>query len=324
MKALQISKYGVPEEVVELVDIPEPDAPKADELLVAVEYAPINNSELLKIKGRYPLLPASLPSGVGNEGVARILSVGRGVTGLKAGDRVLVPITHDAWRERILLPAADLFALPAGADPQQLSMLSINPPTAAMLLSDYVDLQPGDWVIQNAGNSGVGRSVIAIAKSRGLLTVSLVRRAELVDELIDKGSDVVLVDGPDIAARVAKATSNAKIRLAIDGVAGASTASLSGCLAPGGTVVLYSFTSGQPGVANGIDLIFRNTAIRGYWLSSPVSKGSPKIVEGIKLGARLVAEGKLSVPIAATYPLSSAAAALTHAQKGGKVLFKVS
>src|SRR5260370_34037856 len=126
------------------------------------------NSELLKIKGRYPLLPASLPSGVGNEGVARILSVGRGVTGLKAGDRVLVPITHDAWRERILLPATDLFALPAGADPQHLSMLSINPPTAAMLLSDYVDLKPGDWAIQNAGNSGVGRSVIAIAKSRGL------------------------------------------------------------------------------------------------------------------------------------------------------------
>src|SRR5713101_364448 len=141
MKALQISKYGVPEEVVELVDIPEPDAPKADELLVAVEYAPINNSELLKIKGRYPLLPATLPAVVGNEGVARILSVGRGVTGLKAGDRVLIPETHAAWRERIVLPAAGLFPLPAGADPRQLSMLSINPPTAAILLSDFVDLK---------------------------------------------------------------------------------------------------------------------------------------------------------------------------------------
>jgi NADPH:quinone reductase-like Zn-dependent oxidoreductase len=324
MKALQISKYGIPAEVVQLVETPEPDAPKADEVLVAVEYAPINQSELLKIMGRYPLLPASLPSGVGNEGVARILSVGRGVTVLKPGDCVLIPETHAAWRERIVLPAAGLFPLPASAEPRQLSMLSINPPTAAILLSDYVDLKPGDWLIQNAGNSGVGRSVIAIAKHRGLRTVSLVRRPELVQELLDQGADVVLVDGPDVAAKVAAATSNAKIRLAIDGVGGASTAALSGCLAPGGTVVLYSFKSGQPGAANGIDLIFRNTTIRGFWLYSPLYRRSPKLVEGIKLGAQLVADGKLSVPIAANYPLSSAATALGHALKGGKVLFKIS
>jgi len=324
MKALQISKYGVPAEVVELVDIAEPDTPKANQVLVAVEYAPINHSEELKIMGRYPLLPTSFPAGVGNEGVARILAVGPGVTGLKPGDRVMVPATHYAWRERILLSAAGLFALPAGADPQQLSMLSINPPTAAMLLSEYVNLKPGDWVIQNAGNSGVGRSVIAIAKHRGLSTVSLVRRPELVDELVDKGADVALMDGPNIAARVAQATSNTKIRLAIDGVGGESTASLSACLAPGGTVLLYSFTSGKPALANGVDLIFRDTTIRGFWLYSSLFMGSIAIVEGIKLGAQLVAEGKLSVPIAATYPLTAAAAALARAQKGGKVLFKVS
>ncbi|MCU1278269.1 MAG: Alcohol dehydrogenase GroES domain protein, partial [bacterium] len=197
MKALQMTKYGAPQEVVELVDLPEPEAPKADEVLAAVEYAPINHSEILKITKRYPLLPSSFPAGVGNEGVARILSVGRAVTGLKPGDRVIVPPTHSAWRERVVLPAAGLFALPGGADPRQLSMLSINPPTAALLLSEFVDLQPGEWVIQNAGNSGVGRSLIAVAKSRGLRTVSVVRRPELVDELREQGADVVLLEEPD-------------------------------------------------------------------------------------------------------------------------------
>jgi trans-2-enoyl-CoA reductase len=324
MKVLQMSKYGVPHEVVELVDLPEPEAPSADEVLAAVEYAPINHSELLKIMGRYPLLPTSLPAGVGNEGVARILAVGRAVTALKAGDRVIIPPTHSAWRERILLPAAGLFALPDGADPQQLSMLSINPPTAALLLSEYIDLKPGDWVIQNPGNSGVGRSVIAIAKSRGLHTVSLVRRPELIADLRDQGGDVVLLDGPDLAATVATATSSAKIRLAIDGIAGEATAALSGCLAPSGTVVLYSIISGKPGVASGTDLIFKDTAIRGFWLYSPQFRGSPKAVDAMKLGAQLVAEGKLHVPIAASYPLASAALALAQAQKGGKVLFAVS
>ncbi len=323
MKALQMTKYGVPQEVVELVELPEPDAPKADEVLAAVEYAPINHSEILKITKRYPLLPSSFPAGVGNEGVARILSVGGAVTNLKPGDRVIIPPTHSAWRERVVLPAAGLFALPRGADPRQLSMLSINPPTAALLLSEFVDLQPGEWLIQNAGNSGVGRSVIAIAKSRGLHTVSVVRRPELVDEVRGHGGVVVLLEGSDFAATVAKETANARIRLAIDGVAGESTAALTSCLAPGASVVLYSIISGKPGVANGIDLIFRNIVIRGFWIYSPQFRSSPKILEAMKLGARLVAEGKLHVPIAATYPLASVATALTHAQNGGKVLFEV-
>ena len=323
MKALQMTRYGVPQEVVELVQLPEPDAPKADEVLAAVEYAPINHSEILKITKRYPLLPSSFPAGVGNEGVARILSVGGAVTDLKPGDRVIIPPTQSAWRERIVLPAAGLFALPGAADPRQLSMLSINPPTAALLLSEFVDLQPGEWVIQNAGNSGVGRSVIAIAKSRGLHTVSVVRRPELVDELRGQGGDVVLLEGSDFAATVAKETANARIRLAIDGVAGESTAALTSCLAPGASVVLYSIISGKPGVANGIDLIFRNIVIRGFWIYSPQFRSSPKILEAMKLGAQLVAEDKLHVPIAATYPLASAATALAHAQEGGKVLFEV-
>ena len=324
MKALQISRFGAPEEVVELADVPEPARPAPGEVLVASEYAPINHSEILKIVGRYPLLPASFPAGVGNDGVARILSVGSGVQGLRPGDRVLVPAAYPAWRERLVLPAAGLFPLPVGADPRQLSMLSINPPTAALLLSEFVSLEPGDWVLQNAGNSGVGRSVIALARERGLRTVSLVRRTELVNELREEGADVVIVDGPDVRSRVAEATSAAPIRLAIDGVSGPSTAALSGCLAPGGAVVLYSLLSGQSGVADGIDLIFRDIAIRGFWLYSPQYRDSPKAVDAMKLGARLVAEGKLHFPIAAEYPLSAFSEALRHALKGGKVLFEIS
>jgi hypothetical protein len=186
MYALQISTFGEPSDVLELVKIPDPHDPLANEVLVAVEYAPISNSDLLTIRGQYPLLP-SLPSGIGHEGIGRILSVGKEVDHLKVGDRVLLPSSSTSWRERIVLPSTGLFPLPQGADPQQLSMLAINPPTGALLLSEYVKLSPGDWVIQNAGNSGVGRSVIAFAKDRGLRTVSLVRRPELIDELVAAG-----------------------------------------------------------------------------------------------------------------------------------------
>jgi NADPH:quinone reductase-like Zn-dependent oxidoreductase len=241
------------------------------------------------------------------------------VDDLKVGDRVPLPSPSPSWREKIILPSTGLFPLPQNADPQQLSMLSINPPTAALLLSEYVELKPGDWVIHNAG---VGRSVIAFAKDRGLRTVSLVRRQELIDELVAAGSDIVLVDGAEISARMAQATSNAKVALAIDGVGGEAMLSLSSCLSPGGTLVLYFSVGSKPGLASFVDLVFRNVTIRGFWLANPAFHASPKVMEAMKTGARLIADGKLHMPVAATYPLVAAKEAI--AQKGGKVLFKFS
>src|SRR5882724_11408421 len=191
MRALQIRSVGVPKEVLELVDLPEPPAPGSGQVLIGVEHAPINMNDLYLIEGAYPIRP-SLPSFVGNEGLGRVLAVGRGVDHLKVGDRVLVPLKVGSWRERLVAPAAGLFALPT-ADPQQLAMLGINPPTAALLLGES-DLRHGDWVVQNAANSGVGRSLIAIAKARGIRTINFVRRPELIPELEAIGGDLVAVD----------------------------------------------------------------------------------------------------------------------------------
>jgi NADPH:quinone reductase-like Zn-dependent oxidoreductase len=142
MRALQIRSLGAPQDVLELVDLREPPAPGSGEVLIAVEHAPINLNDLYLIQGTYPIRP-SLPSVVGNEGVGRVLALGRGVDHLKVGDRVLVPLKIGSWRERLVAPAAGLFALPA-ADPRQLAMLGINPPTAALLLKE-TDLRRGDW-----------------------------------------------------------------------------------------------------------------------------------------------------------------------------------
>src|SRR5262249_41902867 len=99
---------------------------------------------------------------------------------------------------------------------------------------------------------------------------------------------------------------------------------LSGALAPGGLIVIYSGASGKPGLVNPLHIIFRGVSIRGFWLASPEFRNSPKALEAMKTGARLIAEGKLHAPVAATYPLSAAREAFAHAQKGGKVLFSIS
>ena len=73
-----------------------------------------------------------------------------------------------------------------------------------------------------------------------------------------------------------------------------------------------------------MDLVFRIVTIRGFWLYSPEFRASPQVVEAITTGVRLIAEGKLYMPVAATYPLVAAKEAIAHAQRGGKVLFKLS
>src|SRR5207237_10302270 len=101
---------------------------------------------------------------------------------------------------------------PAEIEPEQASMLKSNPMTAWRLLHDYVDLARGDWLIQNAANSAVGRAVIQIAHELGFKTVNVVRRAELIDELRGEGGDVVLVDGEKLRDEVKDATGDESIR----------------------------------------------------------------------------------------------------------------
>src|SRR2546428_9109882 len=116
MRAVQIRTFGEPGIVLELADLPEPPAPTAGQVLIGVEHAPINMNDLYLIQGIYPVRP-SLPSVVGNEGVGRVLAIGRGVDHLNVGDRVLVPLYSFSWRERLVAPAAGLFALPEADAP---------------------------------------------------------------------------------------------------------------------------------------------------------------------------------------------------------------
>src|SRR6267142_3067795 len=80
------------------------------------------------------------------------------------------------------------------------------------------------WVVQNAANSGVGRSLIAIAKARGIKTINLVRRPELIPELQAIGGDLVVVDEDGALDNIRAAVGNRRVPLATDGVAGKSSA----------------------------------------------------------------------------------------------------
>src|SRR2546427_13165083 len=111
MRAALIKAFGEPTDVLELADIPEPSGPAAGEVLIGVEYAPINMNDLYVIQGVFPVRP-SLPSVVGNAGVGRVPAVGSGVTHLKVGDRALIPLSAFSWRARLVAAAARAWPRP--------------------------------------------------------------------------------------------------------------------------------------------------------------------------------------------------------------------
>jgi NADPH:quinone reductase-like Zn-dependent oxidoreductase len=321
MHAVQLPAFGDPTLVPSFADTPDPAAPGAGEVLVDVLYAPVNHNDLLVMGGRFPYRP-ELPAVLGNEGVGRITALGSGINHLKVGDLVLPPLYSGTWRERMVLAAADLFALPVQADIQQLAMIRINPVTAGLMLSEYVDLQPGDWIVQNAANSGVGRAVIALARARGLRTINLVRREELVPELRLAGGDIVLVDQAGAAAEAGAVVGTGKVRLALDGVAGGATARLVDFLSPGASIVAYADMGGDKTAPGDLrQLMFKSIGSHFFYQNRPQYRARiPALLREI---AGLVASGRLHVPVARTYRLPEFAEAIAHTLAGGKVLFDV-
>src|SRR5580700_12106262 len=114
MRAVQLTAYGDPLEGLKYLDIPTPDAPGPNQVLIGVEFSPLNQSDLLLARGIYGTRPV-LPTIIGNEGVGRVLAVGMGVENVKVGDRVLAPLSSFTWREQMVVPASGLFALPPDA-----------------------------------------------------------------------------------------------------------------------------------------------------------------------------------------------------------------
>jgi len=317
MKAIHLTAIGNPIENLKLVEIPKPTAPDSGEVIIKMEYSPVNFSDLMVAKGVYFVQP-ELPAVIGGEGVGVITEIGPDVDHLEVGDRVVLPFGTYAWAEFVKAPAGKLFALSPASDPKQAAMASINPPTAILLLDEYVNLEQGDWIVLNAGNSSLANVIFTLAKARGIKSVAIVRRPEAVEAARQAGADVVVVESKTVVQEVKVATDGANIKLGLDGVGGESSAILAQILGQGSHLVAYAVLSGQPLVVSQVDLIVKRLQVHGFWMY--LSEFLPKLNAAARETDSLMASGSINVPIAACYPLSALREAVEHSIRGEKVL----
>jgi trans-2-enoyl-CoA reductase len=324
LKAAIYETHGLPAEVLRIVEQPWPE-PAPDEVVVKMAAAPINPADLNAIEGKYPIRPA-LPATPGMEGAGTVVEVGSAVRDIQIGALVILPHSLGTWREACAVQAEKLVVVPDGIEPIQAAMLKVNPVTAWRMLHDFVSLRPGEWVVQNAANSGAGRAVIQIARELGYRTVNIVRREELVEELRGEGGDVVLVDGENLRDEMAAQTQRAPIRLALNAVGGESALRMAKTLASEATIVTYGAMSLQPMcIPNGM-LIFKNLHLTGFWVNKWYD-GATAQQRADTFGPlfEMAQRGLLRAKVEKTYPLVEGPAAIAHAsqsKRSGKIVFR--
>lgn len=316
MLQVHLTRPGPPSEAVELVEVNDSGPPPPGHIVVQVLAFPINPADLLTVSGNYPRTDSTNPV-IGSEAVGIVQQIAEDVTHIRVGDRAMI-LDRDNWSEQRTVPAERVIVLRADIDPIRLATLKVNPATAQMMLHRYTTLAAGDWIIQNAANSSVGRLVVQLAARQGIHTYNIVRSLDQRAGLETLGATIIATHNEPYPAHLPAP------HLGLDAVGGASTGNMTAALAPGSTVITYGALSGQPFTVDPTDLVFRDIRYRGFWLTrelaGPVTAQTRTMYQELE---DLINRGELHDQVDSVHHLTDIKAALARAQspdRSGKVI----
>jgi len=324
MRAIIHHTFGEPSDVLTVENIETPE-PGEGEVRVRTLLSPIHNHDLWTIRGTYGFKP-ELPARTGTEAVGVVDALGSGVTHLQVGQRVATGGTFGVWAEYFIAKAAALIPVDDSLTDDVAAQL-VSMPFSAIALLDTLDLNEGDWLVQNAANGAVGRLVAQLAAARGINVVGLVRRAARVDELAAQGiANVVATDADDWQDTVATITAGAPITVALDSVGGSASGDLVSLLAENGTLIVFGAMNSPVMEIPSGGIIFKDVTVKGFWGSRVMgAMGSDKRAALLGELVTRVREGSLTVPVEAVYSFDEAKAASSAnfvEGRAGKILLR--
>ena len=339
MKAVQLMAQGKPGRF-ELRELPEPQ-PGAEEVVVQVQSCGLNHLDLWLEEGALPV-PGQLPRTPGGEWAYRIVDLGTAVKDWRRGDEVsvqsnlfcgecefchrgeeslclrgqLLGVQRDGgFAEKVLVPARALVRLPPGVDFDTAAALTLAGSTAMHMLTNRVQVRPGDWVLAMGGASGVGSAAVQIAKALGARVIST-GSSEAKRELAKRLGAEFVIDSNDPAwpAEVRRITGKRGVDVVVEHVGGETLEKTFDCLARGGTVVTCGATTGREVTLNLWPFFVKQHRLIGSYGRNRAD---------IQTTLEWAAAGKLRPVIDSIFPLDQTPAAfarLRSRQALGKVL----
>jgi len=271
-------------------------------VLVRVEAAPCNPSDLLFLQGLYGV-NKPLPTVPGWEGAGTAVASGGGWIGRRlVGKHVACAGQTEGdgtWGQYYLTRATTCVPLHRGLDVDAGATLIINPLTAIGLM-DEAQRRGARAVIQTAGASQVGRMVLRLAADAGVPLVNVVRRDEQVELLRSLGAEHVLdSESASFNEDLRRLCSDLRATVAFEAVAGEMTGYLLGAMPRESTALVYGALSEQPcGAIDPIGVIFEGKRVEGFYLGSWMQgRGLLAMLRLTSRAQRLVREGGLDTQV---------------------------
>lgn len=333
MRAVVFESFGEPVEVLRTQEVPEPE-PRPGQVRVRMLASPINPSDLMTVRGVYGQLPR-LPATPGYEGVGIVEASGGGLYGkVLAGKRVAVLNRAGGnWAEKTVVPANQCVPLPADLPVEQAAMFFVNPVTAYVMTRKVLAVPRGEWLLQSAAGSSLGKMVIRLARHEGFRTIDVVRRAGQAEELKSLGAeDVVVYDGDRddpqaLVDQVMAHTEGHRVRYAIDPVGGRTATALIRCLGDAGRMLVYGSLAAEPAEFRPRDLLTHTAKIEGFWLARWMAAAPlPRRLATVRKVTGLMRARVLVNDVGRAFSLDEIGEAVQHSEakaRGGKAWLRI-
>jgi NADPH2:quinone reductase len=335
MKAIQFAQTGEPTAVLKSVDIDRP-VPKPGEVLVRMLAAPVNPSDLMFVRGRYTI-PAQCPTTPGFEGVGVVEASGGGLRGRLFMNRRVVVLNRRGgnWADYAVVPSAEVIPISSALSTEQAATFFVNPATGWVMTREVLRVPPGQWLVQTAAGSALGRMVIRLGRETGFRTFNIVRREAQAEELRRLGADHVEVfdetkdtaEALDASIRKTIGVTGAGACYAIDAVGGATGSAVVQSLGQNGRMLAYGTLSNAPLTFSPRVLMTTSGSVEGFWLGSFMASVSlPFKLRLVSRLTKLIQSGVLSTEIAEFKTLDQISDAVKAAEDSsvqGKVLLRL-
>jgi NADPH2:quinone reductase len=312
MRAIVVVGFGPPERL-RVGEVAEP-VPGPDEVLVMVHAAPVNYVDLLVVGGNYQFLPP-LPFIPGKGPAGVVTALGREVTNLRVGDRVLAMAEHGGYAEAVTVRADQCYRLPALMSFADAASLSLVYDTAWFALRERARLETGESVLVLGASGGVGQAAVQLAHDMGARVLAGILRPERAASVRAAGADAVIdLSAADLLdslrAQVHAVTEGRGVDIILDPLGGTIFDAAVRTLAWRGRLVVIGFATGAIATIKTNYLLLKNIEISGLQISDYRTRRPAQVAACLAKIFSLYEQGKVKPAAATAFPLARAGEAL--------------
>jgi NADPH2:quinone reductase len=289
---------------MESADVPVPQ-PKPAEALVKVSVAGVNAIDGYFRDGRFR---TPLPFIPGQEGAGVVTAVGAQAKTVKVGDRVAWSGVLGSYADFVVSPEEHLVPVPETLTDQQAAAAMVHGLTAHYLVNDAHKLKAGETALVHAAAGGVGLLLVQMARAVGARVIGTASSEEKARLAREAGADEVIVfTKHDFEAEVKRLTDGKGVEVVYDGVGKATFEKNLNVMRLRGMLVLYGMSSGPVLPVDPAKLSEKGSLYMARTTLAHFTATRDELLARTRALFGMIAEGKLKLRIAKTYPLADAA-----------------